>query len=422
MPSPRSLTRGSILVENFLHHSDCASPAIAPEILGCLIDFADDRAIIATDLNCRVTWVSSGASRLLGWPTEELVGRFLPPRLVGGEDEVPVADATRFPGGLRADPDETGVGQAWTASTKDGRSLRLRVDVQRLINDHGDVVGYFGIAVDVSEQVHLRAALRSAIGREQDALARVAELDRTRQDFVDTAGHELRTPLTSITGFLEVLEDSAAELGPEYELILTAMRRNCDRLVTLADDLTTLAAFDAGAAPTDHCAVNLNAVLHAAEAVLREKVTRRSLRMRFTIPAAPIWVTGDAPQLQRLVLNLLYNSVKFTDGPGTIGCRLSLRGDSAVVEVTDDGVGVPASEHPIIFERFYRGANARQRHIQGPGLGLTLAHSIVTAHQGKISVESRPQRGSTFTVTLPLRPFPETSRELSDSTPGHQPD
>jgi two-component system, OmpR family, phosphate regulon sensor histidine kinase PhoR len=115
----------------------------------------------------------------------------------------------------------------------------------------------------------------------------------------------------------------------------------------------------------------------------------------------PVWVSGDAGQLERAVRNLIGNAVKFTSAGGRISCRLTGDGDSARLVVADTGIGIPAGDLPRLYTPFHRAANAVHQAVQGSGLGLAIVHAIVTEHGGAVAVESAPGRGSAFTLTLP---------------------
>jgi signal transduction histidine kinase len=126
--------------------------------------------------------------------------------------------------------------------------------------------------------------------------------------------------------------------------------------------------------------------------------------LRFDFPSPPeITVKGDDELLKRMVLNLLDNAVKFTPAGGEIRLALSAQNGDALITIADTGVGIPPDDQRRVFDRFYRVDKARSRALGGAGLGLSIAHWIVEAHQGKLSLESKVGVGSTFTVQLPLR-------------------
>ena len=113
-------------------------------------------------------------------------------------------------------------------------------------------------------------------------------------------------------------------------------------------------------------------------------------------------VEGDLSRLKQVAVNLLDNAIKYTPGGGNVEIAVDVKGANAVLEVSDDGIGIPREALPLVFDRFYRVDKARSRDSGGAGLGLSIVKSICTAHRGKVSVESKEGKGSRFTVELPL--------------------
>jgi signal transduction histidine kinase len=218
-----------------------------------------------------------------------------------------------------------------------------------------------------------------------------------------TVIHELRTPMTSITGYVELLQDgSAGDLSPTQHKLLDAIDRNIERLTTLANDLLTLARLEQGAVPSEHADVNLGAVVLAAAATLRELIDSRSLEVTFDVPPARVMVDGDPRLLERMVSNLLTNAVKYTEDGGWVRCTLRSEGGQARLQVSDNGIGIPEDEQADLFRRFFRSSTAQEHAIRGSGLGLNIVESIAHNHGGKVSLDSEPGRGSTFSVDLPV--------------------
>jgi signal transduction histidine kinase len=147
--------------------------------------------------------------------------------------------------------------------------------------------------------------------------------------------------------------------------------------------------------------VDLRAVISSANEIIETLGIEKHLDVRFELPDHPVRVRGDAGQLERVVLNLVSNAIKFTEDEGAVTCRLSLTANDVFMSVTDTGIGIPTVEQAHLFDKFYRGAGARDRAIQGTGLGLHIAASIVSNHGGDVSVDSVVGLGTTFTVRLP---------------------
>ena len=248
-----------------------------------------------------------------------------------------------------------------------------------------------------------RVDLEAVSVTERAALEKLRVVDRTKTEYMATVIHELRTPMTSISGYVEMLEDgSAGELSATQHRLLDAIDRNVDRLVKLADDLLTLARLEEGAVLSEQSDVDLGAVVIAAAATLQELVDSRTLEVTVDVPPDPVTVHGDPRLLERLVSNLLTNAVKYTEDGGWVRCTLRVNGGEGQIEVSDNGLGIPEDEQAELFTRFFRSSLAQEHAIGGSGLGLNIVQTIAQNHGGRVSLDSAPGRGSTFTVHLPL--------------------
>ena len=251
-----------------------------------------------------------------------------------------------------------------------------------------------------------RVDLKAASETEPAAVERLRALDQARNEFVATVSHELRTPMTSITGYVELLQDhNGGELSDEQNDFVDAIRRNSDRLTALANDLLTLSSLEPGIPTGQHLDVDLSEVLFAAASSMASVLAGRCLELTLDAPPEPVIVNGDARHLERLVLNLLTNAVKFTPDRGWVKCVLKQQNGSALLEVSDNGIGIPEAEQHELFTRFFRSSTAHEHAIQGSGLGLAIVQSIAQGHGGRVSVHSSHMQGSTFTVELPTVPI-----------------
>lgn len=246
---------------------------------------------------------------------------------------------------------------------------------------------------------------------------RNAELDRAREEFIATTSHEVRTPVASILGYVELLEGSRLE-PEQVAKFLTTIRRNAERLKDLSEDLLVLSHWETeqrrrASGEATRGTVELGEVLHRVAETLAPLATQQGIALEVEA-SEPLSVTGSVEQLERAVLNLASNAVKYTPAGGHVTCTARRRGDEAVIEVRDTGIGIAEEELQGLFGRFFRASSARARSIAGAGLGLSIAHEIVTAHGGRIEVSSRLDHGTTFVVRLPCSaplPTAPASRE-----------
>ncbi len=241
---------------------------------------------------------------------------------------------------------------------------------------------------------------RDEVGQLADAFdgmrTRLAVLDRARREFIANASHELRTPLFSLGGFVELLadEDMDAEVRQDF---LGEMRDQIDRLTRLATDLLDLSRLDAGqleveiapfdlAASTRLVADEFRAVAEAEEHTLRVDADE------------PVEGLGDELRVQQIARVLVENAIRHTPPGTTVSIASGRRGDGAVLEVRDDGPGIPLEDQKQLFQRFYRAGGGK---ASGSGLGLAIASELTSRMEGSIVLSSRPGE-TVFTLTLPL--------------------
>lgn len=226
--------------------------------------------------------------------------------------------------------------------------------------------------------------------------------ERQRRLIADVA-HEMRTPLSNLRGYLEGLSDGVVE--PSRDLFVSLHEETLLQRRIL-DDLQVLALAEAGDLGYTKSLTDL-ADLAATSAVAHRAVAAEA-GVALTVDASrPVWVHADQDRLRQVLGNLLTNAIRYTDRDGQVLVRVRADGGEAVLTVQDTGVGITPGDVSRVFDRFWRADPARQRATGGTGLGLTIAHRIVTDHDGRIEVTSRPHVGTTFTVRLPLRSEPE---------------
>jgi len=250
------------------------------------------------------------------------------------------------------------------------------------------------------------AALANAVlfESQQQLVVSLRQLDQEKSDFVSTVSHELRTPLTSIMGYLELL--GAGEGGPltdDQAALVEVVARNSHRLLTLIEDLLILARIESGALSIHPVDVDAGELVRGIAAELAPQAAVRQVTVRLDVADGLPAVLGDAGQLERVLLNLFTNALKFTPPTGTITVSAHALDGLVQVVVADTGIGIPADELPRLFDRFFRASTAHQQAVPGTGLGLAIARRIVEAHGGTIAVESAVGAGTTVTIALPAQ-------------------
>ena len=235
-----------------------------------------------------------------------------------------------------------------------------------------------------------------------ELLARLEAAFQEQKRFIADASHELRTPLAVLRGETEVaLQQERATA--EYQESLTLIKDEAERLSRIVENLFLLARQPVDAPSMVKEPVRLDELVTDCVRAAHVLAMQKGLRLKIDGALPAITVSGDDEMLKRMLLNLLDNAVKYTPPGGEIRVALESQDGFAQIVVTDTGIGIPESDQPRIFDRFYRVDKARSRALGGAGLGLSIARWIVEGHGGSLSVESAPGRGSEFTVDLPLR-------------------
>ncbi|HEX9106356.1 MAG TPA: ATP-binding protein [Longimicrobiales bacterium] len=242
---------------------------------------------------------------------------------------------------------------------------------------------------------------------------RLAELDRLKAEFISIATHELKTPINVIGGYSELLETGVyGTVSEKQQEVIASVREQTRVLTRLVNQLLDMSRLEAGGLRMEVEGADLAGLLNELRRSFEPLARQKHVDLVFTIePSTPRQIPLDAARVREQLLgNLLSNALKFTPEGGRIRVRSWGEADGAMIEVSDTGVGIPPEKLPHIFDKFYQvGAEARSK---GAGLGLSIAREIAEAHGGHIEALSEPGRGTTFRITLPLRPVPAPAAAL----------
>ena len=232
-------------------------------------------------------------------------------------------------------------------------------------------------------------------------ITHLREIDRLKSEFISTASHELRTPLTSVQmGVHLLLEGAAGELAAKQREVLEACREECERLERLMRGLLDLSRIESGAERLHPAPLRAASLIRDATERLRPQVESKGIVLRVDAAPCASSVLADREQIERVVTNLITNSVRHTPRGGEIRVGIAERGNGTVAfMVSDTGCGIPPEYLPRIFDKFVQVPGVESG---GAGLGLAISERIVEAHGGRISAQSEVGRGSTFTFTLPV--------------------
>lgn len=248
--------------------------------------------------------------------------------------------------------------------------------------------------------------MAAGIGQAHSDLAeRNAALHRaneTKSKFLAMMSHELRTPLNAIGGYTELMElGLRGPVTPEMIEDLVRIRRNKDHLLSIITDILSFARADAGHLAITPADLSLRAVLRDAEEVMTHQFADKGVGFRVEPVDASVMVRADRAKLQQVLLNVLTNALRFTEGGEFVLVTTTNDGEMSHVHVRDTGIGIPADQLQVIFEPFVQVDSSLTRQVGGAGLGLSIARDIARAMGGRVTVESTLGQGSTFTVSVP---------------------
>jgi signal transduction histidine kinase len=279
--------------------------------------------------------------------------------------------------------------------------------------------GDFSGHVEVSNRDEL-GALAANLNLMNDELGRLYEAletaSRHKSEFLANMSHELRTPLNAIIGFSQVLKEQMfGELNERQAEYVDDVLSSGQHLLTLINDILDLAKVEAGRMELQATIFPLGGALETALSMVRERATRQGVTLSSAIDPSVGLLEADERKVKQILFNLLSNAVKFTPGGGRVTLTTRALDDQVEILVRDTGVGISGEDQVKIFEEFYQVGRAKTQ--EGTGLGLTLTKALVELHHGRLTVESEPGVGSTFTVTLPLRQA-EVAAEIAPAGAG----
>lgn len=227
---------------------------------------------------------------------------------------------------------------------------------------------------------------------------RLHRLEQMRREFVANASHELRSPLTVITGYLEALADDPA-LAEDWSQPIGEMQRQASRMAGIVDDLLELSRLETGDREAAHEPVDVRGMAtRLREEALAMPEGPRDIRLDL---ASDVRLSGTERELYSAFSNLVFNAMRYTPADGSVTLHWYRRGEQACFSVEDTGIGIAAEHIPRLTERFYRVDHSRVRSKGGTGLGLAIVKHVLNRHGGRLEVDSRPGRGSTFTCVFP---------------------
>jgi two-component system, NtrC family, sensor histidine kinase KinB len=355
-----------------LRRSDMGKLLVAQQTTEAVIDSLFDPVVVA-DGEGLVARLNPAAERLFGAKADAL-GRSITAVTRDPRITQSVADVLRSH--APAASEDAAATLPWAV---DGARRAFRIRSTPMKDADGRLVGVVTLLEDVT---HL------------------SEVSRVKSEFIAAASHELRTPLTSVQmGIHLLLEGSAGTLDERQRDILQVCREDTTRLDRLMRELLDLSKIESGAVTPQMAPVRPVTLVGEAIEPLRLQVEAKGIRLEVDAPPDLPHVSVDRGQIERVITNLVSNAMRATADGGSITITAVRRSEEVAVSVTDTGSGIPREYLATIFEPFVQVPHAT---VGGAGLGLTISRRIVEGHGGRLSVQSEPGRGSTFTFTIPL--------------------
>lgn len=257
---------------------------------------------------------------------------------------------------------------------------------------------------EIDELSNVADAFNLMADQLQQSSTRQQELEQARRTLIAAVSHDLRTPLASIRVMTEALADGVVTEPDMVNRYYTRIGSQIENLSSLIDDLFELSQLETGLMALKLEDISLNDLLSDVLESMQVQANRKGISLQGSFCEPLPCVQAELPKIQRVLYNLVQNAIHYTPAQGAIFLSTQLVSQGVQVKVADTGEGITPEHLPHIFENFYRGEKSRSRETGGAGLGLAIVKRIVEAHQGQVSVESEPGRGTSFSFVLPAAP------------------
>jgi signal transduction histidine kinase/CheY-like chemotaxis protein len=380
-------------------------------------------SIIATDEKGIIQLFNVGAERMLGYRADEVINRVRPSDMhdpmevraramaLSVELDTPIApgfEALAFKA-------SRGIEDIYelTYICKDGSRFPAIVSITALRDDYGDLIGYLLIGTDNSVRKRVEQQLNEAVDAAEKA-------NRAKTDFISSMSHELRTPLNAILGFAQLVESGTPEPTPTQKRSIDQILKAGWYLLELINEILDLALIESGKLSLSGEPVSLTEVLAECRAMVEQQAQQRGIGMVFARLEAPRYVKADRTRLKQVLINLLFNAIKYNQRGGhvTVACTLSPP-DAVRISVRDTGPGLQPAQLAQLFQPFNR-LGQESGGEEGTGIGLVVTQRLVHLMGGEIGADSTPGVGSVFWVEMALTEAPQAIAQ-GDALPADAP-
>ncbi len=367
-------------------------------------------SIIATDEKGIIQLFNVGAERMLGYTAAEVVNCISPSDLHDPQEVMAHAQAlslelaTPIAPGFEAlafkASREIDDNYELTYICKDGRRFPAIVSITALRDDFGDIIGYLLIGSDNSVRKRVESELNKAMVAAEQA-------NRAKTDFLSAMSHELRTPLNAILGFAQLMESGAPSPTPSQKRNLDQILKAGWYLLELINEILDLALIESGKVILSREPVSLVEVMLECQAMIEPQAQKRGISMTFPRFDVPYFVMADRTRVKQILINLLFNAIKYNKPNGTVAVEYAVRSADAIrISVRDTGVGLSPEQLALLFQPFNR-LGKETGAEEGTGIGLVVTKRLVELMEGTIGAESSVGVGSVFWIELNLTHAPQ---------------
>lgn len=367
-----------IAIESIKLYEELSNLRLTEKGLAEMVFNSISDGLYTVDNDFIITSVNKAAEEILGLSSKELIGKrcrdVIGHRGVGSDDQLCDSDCPVV---------KALIGKTVTRDADyirpDGKRLSLRLSCSPLIDSKGNVVGAVEVFSDVTRE---------------------REIDRMKTEFVKTVSHEFRTPLSAIVGMTEMVIEGEVE-GERAKEYLNTILKEGERLSAMVTELLDIARLESGEWIMNKTEIDFTLIIHEIKKALSHMLVKKKIHLETSIGNDVKSFKGDREKLKQLLMNLITNSINYSDEGCMITVNIKREQDKLLIKVSDTGWGIPYEDIPFLTKKFYRGKHGIK--TKGTGLGLALCKEIARLHGGDIHIMSKLGRGTVVTVNIPFR-------------------
>ena len=388
-------------------------------------------AVIVCHQDGVIRYVNPAAEEMLGYSAAELVGVCTPAKFHDASEVLARAEVLTKSLGRDVEPGfDTFTAKAklgipdendWTYISKSGHRIPVSLSVTAVRSATGEVIGFIGVAKDISARVEAEEGLKAAVVRANQLAIQAEAANTAKSNFLATMSHEIRTPMNGVIGMASLLLDT--RLDSDQLAISQTIQGSAELLLNIINDILDYSKIEAGKMVLENLDFDLHLLCEDVVSLLSTKAHEKGIEISCLVSqSVPKYVNGDSNRLRQVLVNLVGNAVKFTM-IGEVILMLDSTKDSddrrvVVIKVIDTGIGIPEDRLSVIFDRFTQVDETSSRRFGGTGLGLAIAKQLTELMGGSIEVYSKIDFGTTFELKLLMRdgkPVEESNLEVSFS-------